>query len=225
MINEQPHRTWIVVIVAIIGAAGVIIAAIISLGMPFAERIADRYYPTFTPIANINVPVESATQAVQQQNSVPPSVSTSTIPVIPPTSMPVSIGTISVPGNSSEGIRFNVTQTGIYVFKYVSGSYSTYSANQKPPAGVLTWLTAVRVFKNRPIAWNGEAISEQNDYRIVDFAYFPSAGEAEAAAKGHSLTASLLNGDYLILVTVDGLQYYSDNPGEVTLEVLYTPNQ
>lgn len=152
-------------------------------------------------------------------------ISTPEIPVIPPTPVPVSIGTIVVPGNSSEGIRFNVTQTGVYTFKYVSGSYSTYAANQTPPAGVLTWLTAVRVFKNRPIAWNGEAISEQNDYRIVDFAYFPSASEAEAAAKGHSLIVSLLNGDYLILVGVDRLPYYSDNPGEVILEVLYTPNQ
>jgi|GEM_PF-4762972 outer membrane murein-binding lipoprotein Lpp len=152
-------------------------------------------------------------------------ISTPAVPVIPPTPAPVSIGTITVPGNSSEGIRFNVTQTGTYIFKYVSGSYSTYPANKTPPAGVMTWLTAVRVFKNRPVAWNGDAISEQNDYRIVDYAYFPNASEAEAAAQGHSLTVSLLNGDYLILVGVDGKQYYSDNPGEVVLEVLYTPSQ
>lgn len=152
-------------------------------------------------------------------------ISTPSIPVIPPTPAPVSIGTISIPGNSSEGTRFNVTQTGIYTFKYIRGSYSTYSVFQQPPTGTLTWLTAVRVFKNRPIAWNGNAISEQNDYRIVDFAYFATADEAEAAAKGHSLTVSLLNGDYLIMVAVDGLPYYSDNPGEVILEVFYTPNQ
>jgi len=152
-------------------------------------------------------------------------ISTPDIPVIAPTPIPVSIGTISVPGNSSEGIKFNVTQAGIYTFKYVSGSYSTYSANQNPPAGVKTWLTAIRVFKNRPIAWNGEAISEQNDYRIVDFSSFSTKSEAEEAAKGNSLTVSLLNGDYLILVGVDGLPYYSDNPGEVVLEVLYKPNQ
>lgn len=49
MMNETPSRAWVVVIVAIIGAVGVIIAAIIGLGMPFAERIADRYYPPLTP--------------------------------------------------------------------------------------------------------------------------------------------------------------------------------
>lgn len=152
-------------------------------------------------------------------------ISTPSIPVIPPTPVPVSIGTISIPGNSSEGKRFNVTQTGVYTFKYIRGSYSTNSGYQPLPAGVLTWLTAVRVFKNRPIIWNGEEMSGQNDYRIVDFAYFATADEAEAVAKGHSLTVSLLNGDYLILVAVDGLPNYSDNQGEVILEVFYAPNQ
>lgn len=60
MINEPPSKTWVVIIVAIIGAAGVIIAAIISLGMPFAERIADRYYPPFTPTANPSAPTPTS---------------------------------------------------------------------------------------------------------------------------------------------------------------------
>jgi len=57
MINEPPSKTWVVVIVAIIGAAGVIIAAIIGLGMPFAERLADRYYPPFTPTVNLSTSI------------------------------------------------------------------------------------------------------------------------------------------------------------------------
>ena len=49
MIQEQPSKTWIVVIVAIISATGLICAAIIGLGTPFAERWADEYYPLSTP--------------------------------------------------------------------------------------------------------------------------------------------------------------------------------
>lgn len=168
--------------------------------------------------------VNCETGAITENGSIA-QISTPVVPVIPPTPAPVSIGTVTVLGNSSEGTRFNVTQTGTYTFRYISGSYSTYPSNKTPPAGVKTWLTAIRVFKNRPIAWNGDAISEQSDYRIADYGYFSSASEAESAAQGHSLTVSLLNGDYLILVGVDGKQYYSDNLGEIVLEVLYTPSQ
>lgn len=49
MMQEPPDRTWIVIIVAIIGAAGVIIAAITS---PFATRVAERILPAYTPTVN-----------------------------------------------------------------------------------------------------------------------------------------------------------------------------
>ncbi|MBI3175128.1 MAG: hypothetical protein HYZ25_15485 [Chloroflexi bacterium] len=150
-------------------------------------------------------------------------ISTPEIPTIAPTPTPVSIGQISVPGNSSEGIRFTATQAGTYSFKYISGSYSTYPENKKPPVGTLTWLTSIRVFKNRPIAWNGIAISDDPDYSVVDFSYYSSPSEVENLAKGSVLTVSLLQGDYLIFVAVDELPHYSDNPGAVVFEVLYTP--
>ncbi len=152
-------------------------------------------------------------------------ISTPEVPIIPATPEPVSIGTISVPGNSSEGIKFSATQAGIYSFKYVSGSYSTYPASKTPPAGTLTWLTAIRVFKNREVDWNGIAISNNSDYRAADFAYYSSASEVENIAQGSILTVALKKGEFLIFVAVDELPYYSDNPGEVIFEVLYTSSQ
>lgn len=98
--NEQPHRTWIVVIVALISAAGIIIAAIISLGMPFAERIADRYYPTFTPIVNVNVPVESTPQIVQPTPMAQPSIIPPTA-FVQPTNIVVSPSTVSLVNRAS----------------------------------------------------------------------------------------------------------------------------
>ena len=147
------------------------------------------------------------------------------IPVINPSPTPISIGNISVLGNSSEGTKFIASQAGRYTFKYVSGSYSTYPASKTPPAGTLTWLTAIRVFKNRPVEWNGIAINNYSDYRAVDYSFFASANEAEKVAKGSVLTVSLLQGDYLIFVAVDELPFYSDNPGEVVFEVLFTPDR
>ena len=60
MTNESPNKSWGI---AILSAAAIIIAAIISLGMPFAERIADRYYPSLTPTAN-------STSSSDSENSV-----------------------------------------------------------------------------------------------------------------------------------------------------------
>ena len=168
--------------------------------------------------------MDCTTGKVETQQTTP-QISTPEIPVIPPTLTPVSIGTISVLGNSSEGIKFTATQAGVYMFKYIGGAYSTYPSNKTPPAGTLTWLTAVRVFKNRPVEWNGIAISNSSDYRAVDYAYYASANEVENIANGSILTVSLLKGDYLVFVAVDELPYYSDNPGEVNFEVLYTPGQ
>jgi hypothetical protein len=75
MVQEPPRRGWIVVIVAIIGAVGVIIAAIIGLGLPFAERLADRYLPPFTPTVNLAqatvIPTNNSTE--DQPPSVGPS--------------------------------------------------------------------------------------------------------------------------------------------------------
>lgn len=45
MNQEPPSKTWI----AILGATAIIIAAIIGLGVPFAENLANRYLPPFTP--------------------------------------------------------------------------------------------------------------------------------------------------------------------------------
>jgi hypothetical protein len=52
MIKEESSKAWIVIIVAIIGATGVICAAIIALGTPFAERYAEMYFSSLTPVAD-----------------------------------------------------------------------------------------------------------------------------------------------------------------------------
>lgn len=63
MIQEPPSKTWIVVIVAIISTAGVICAALIGLGLPFASRLADRYFPTYTPPAiSVELPISGSTE-------------------------------------------------------------------------------------------------------------------------------------------------------------------
>ena len=154
-------------------------------------------------------------------------ITTPEIPVITPMPTATSIGTISVPGNSNQGTLFTASRTGRYVFKYVSGAYSTYPLNRTPPEGVLTWLADIRGFLNRPVEWNGRAISENTDFRIVSLGYSTTADEAQAKATKYSVpvSISLAQGDRLLLVAVDHKEAYNDNPGEVVLEVLFAPTQ
>lgn len=48
MAKQPQSNSW----VGILGALAIIIAALIGLGLPFAERIADRYIPSNTPIGS-----------------------------------------------------------------------------------------------------------------------------------------------------------------------------
>ena len=219
-IELEPAKTWLVGVIGIILLCSGVGMYLIPAIQPLATS------STKTPISESPTQVNQPTSIAQSSSPSPTTqIPTSEAPVIISTSAPVSIGEISIAGNSSEGTKFTAPQAGVYTFKYISGSYSTYPASKTPPAGTLTWLTAIRVFKNRLVEWNGIAVSNSSDYRAVDYAYYASASEVESIAKGSVLTVSLLQGDYLIFVAVDELPYYSDNPGEVIFEVLYAPNQ
>jgi len=157
-----------------------------------------------------------------QEIQVTPEIETPSVPVILPTPTPVLIGRLSLPGNTREGIKFSASQSGTYIFKYVSGAYSTYPEGSIP-SGLKTWLTAYRVFLNRSPEWNGIAISDYPDFSFADYNFQSSASDAENKAQGFSLSVHLLKGDYLIFVPVDEKPYYGDNPGEVLVDVYFTP--
>jgi len=68
MIQESPSKVWIPVTAAIITGACAVIAAIVTLGTPFAERMADRYYPPFTPTPNLIPPADAINSASVSEN-------------------------------------------------------------------------------------------------------------------------------------------------------------
>jgi hypothetical protein len=198
---------------------------IISIAHPNGELIETLPFSALNDVVLMQIgtqTVDCTTGDVVVQAAITPQISTPELPVIVSTPVPVFIGDIVIPGNTSEGIRFISTQSGIYVFKYVRGAYSIYPEN-KIPTGKATWLTALRIFQNRGAEWNGVAISDWPDYNFADTLYYSSSGEAENEAREFMLTASLLKGDYLLFVPVDGKPYYSDNVGEVTIDVFYMP--
>ena len=81
MLQESQSKTWIVVIVAIISGTAVICAAIIGLGAPFAERMADRYMPPSTPTTAYPVaPTTETLAAGIPQTVIPPTAITNQPP-------------------------------------------------------------------------------------------------------------------------------------------------
>lgn len=86
MDKENQSKAW----VGCISAAAIIIAAIIGLGMPFAENMAARYLPPFTPTAAVPIPPTE----IMIATALPPQVNQPTIaPNLPqPTSFTYCYG-------------------------------------------------------------------------------------------------------------------------------------
>ncbi|MDQ5826041.1 MAG: hypothetical protein M3441_17740 [Chloroflexota bacterium] len=133
---------------------------------------------------------------------------------------PVLLKRIHVPGNSSRGTEYNVERSGRYLFRYVSGAYSTNAPDVKD-----TWLTAVLIFKNNGVEWDGERIRDEVALKFADHQYHPSQEEAQNAAETNVesdiLEVDYSSGDRLTFVAVDSHSYYTDNPGEVLVEIYF----
>lgn len=153
--------------------------------------------------------------------------STPTIEPSPTVRSPISLGRFSVLSNTNQGTQYEIEQTGLYIFHYVGGSYSTYPENEQP-AGIDTWLTVIRVYQGEFPIWknnNPEALSDQTFFRIAETrSYWPSAETAQTRAQtAQDVRVNLNQGDILTFVAVDEQSWYFDNPGEVTIEIMFVP--
>ena len=66
MIQEQPSKTWIVVITTIISTAGVVCVAIVGLGLPFMQEYAKQYFATSTPYVIVVTPTQANSAVVPE---------------------------------------------------------------------------------------------------------------------------------------------------------------
>lgn len=129
MKEEPSSKVWIV---GCLGAAGVIIAAIIGLGAPFAERIADYYFPTYTPEifqitpTNLNI-VTTTPEPVNQPTILDTNPSATPIPtpsVSPPTQPSVSTEVMPIREHFQVVVGDGVFESGTF-----SDGLAPYSEN------------------------------------------------------------------------------------------------
>lgn len=133
-----------------------------------------------------------------------------------------NLGTVTIPGNTSDGIPFVARQAGTYLFTYESGAYSTLATDEA------SWRTAILAFSGQ-VQWvpDGDKFAINKSAalrRIADTGSFDNEQTAVVRAQGRWNSVFLRAGQSLTLVAVDHLYWYSDNPGSVVLHVTYTPS-
>ena len=130
MVQEKSDKSW-----GCVSAAAVIIAAIIGLGVPFAERIAERILPPLTSTAAIVAPYSDnspiATQYIPSQNTLIPTISvTVQVPTFTAIAPLTTNKTLPINADSPVWINTGVyIQTGQSLLIQASGKATTWIGN------------------------------------------------------------------------------------------------
>lgn len=202
-------------------------ASVSSSGVTLATTTPDSPSSTNTPIAQATATDATVTQVpiATEILSSPTVPVPATAPILPPatdTPEPVT-SVIPVWAIDENGVRVNISTSGVYKVAYLGDAYSPWPNEQYE--GYRGWSNIVRIYVNRSVEWG------QTDYSLVgptnqdDFlgpgGYYLDKKQAIASATGDSRTFRLNAGDYLILVPLDEKGRYNDNQGKVDIGITY----
>jgi len=173
------------------------------------------------PVAT-ELPPSPTTPILRPDTDIPPS---PTVPVLPQaTDNPKSVtSVIPVWAIDENGVRVNITASGIYKVSYLGDAYSPWPNEQYE--GYRGWTTIVRIYVNRPVEWGRTDYGligpiNQNDY-LGPGGYYLDKNQAIATSTGDSRTFRLSAGDFVTLVTLDEKGRYGDNQGKVDIGITY----
>jgi hypothetical protein len=203
---------------AIIAGACTIIAAVITVVFWPGEKRVPEINPVEPTLVATIIAERPTTSVEVLDTTVRPTETLKPEPI----KEPIPLTQLHIPGYSSRGIEYDVRESGRYLFRYVSGAYSTNDPNRKE-----TWLTTILIYRNTGVQWaeDGRIKDELAFLKLAEHYYFPSQEEAAtiatANAMGDTLEADLTSGDRLALVAVDGHSYYTDNLGEIVIDVFF----
>jgi hypothetical protein len=123
---------------------------------------------------------------------------------------------LTVVGTAQNGVPFTALASGTFLITIVDGAYCTYPGPH--------CKTELRIYKNKSVKW-GILPGDKNlepvnfDARVGDGAEREEA-QALAVGKSMSTTIDLQNGDQLLFIPADIKNMYSDNSGQVVLNIV-----
>jgi hypothetical protein len=219
--NQEPknNNKWSI---ACIGAAAIIIAAILSWGVPFAKNIADRIFPPLTPTTNSIAPTQipiatTLPQPVNQPTIAPSQMTIATAlpqPTNQPTIAPTSLPDIIISANANNGVQFTAPISGNYQFTIKEGVYCTPNICR----------SIIRGYLGRDIVWKdwyGLPHPMEQDYEI---GCWENDTESNInCAVGRSLVISMNAQQYIRWVIMEDKNSFADNKGSVVLKVEKLP--
>ena len=194
-----------------------------------------------TPTSELTLSLPSATPELVM-SAVPPTPDTATQePITPEKSLPHATPTLtrplSLPSATPEpvtsvipvwafeenGVRVNISTSGIYKISYFGDAYSPWPNEQHE--GYKGWTTTIRIYINRSVEWGQTDYNligpVKQDYYLGPGHYFQDRNQAIASSRGDSRTIRLNEGDYLVFIALDERGRYSDNQGKVDIGITY----
>lgn len=181
---------------------------------PDVTLIPPTLYPTPIPPTSLPSPQPSPT-------------SIATFTPIPPS----FFGTIEVPGASNAGEQFIASQAGTYIFRYKGGGYCVYGTDP----GFANCLPTIVMFETGVPLWEDDGRTLNVDFAVRRIAalsncnagrgaYCNSISEAESwGLQSSEIRLRMSQGMSVTLIGIDHREAYSDNPGQVFIDVYYVP--
>jgi hypothetical protein len=179
---------------------------------------------TATKAVVIEQPTATKTTVVEPPTATkpPPTPTGLVLPSATVTPQPVT-NVIPVWAIEENGVRVNISTSGVYKVAYVGDAYSPWPNAQYE--GYQGWTTIIRIYVNRPIDWGkteyGLIGPINPDNYLGPGGYYLDKNQAIAKSQGDSRVFRLNAGSYLMIVTLDEKGRYNDNQGKVDIGITY----
>ena len=87
----------------------------------------------------------------------------------------------------------------------------------------MSWITKVYAFQGPKLQWLTNSLDDKLAIFIMGDYGFSTSAPAVDATKDKLATVKLNGGDSITLVVDDDKRYYSDNTGEIILDIFFVP--
>jgi tetratricopeptide (TPR) repeat protein len=134
----------------------------------------------------------------------------------------VKIATITVPGKIYLGAKYQVPVSGYFTFQYVDSAYTAYDLYSYNSPELRIWDTMVQCYKGEEPQWSGISLDASKALFTLGSMDFSTKEIAIESTSGVYKKIRLEKGEWLTCVVADGKWDYSDNSGEVILDVYYS---